>query len=577
MKKTVTINISGIIFHIDEDAYDRLNRYMSRLKRHFAKMEGRDEIISDIEARIAELLQEKIVDNKQVITIEDIEEVVKILGEPAEMEGDIENDEDQESKRSQSYNRTKRLYRDPDNRKIAGVSSGLATYFNIDDPLWIRLLFIISIFISGAGIIAYVILWIVMPEAITTAEKLEMRGEPVNISNIERSFRDEFGNVKEKFTELTDGAKETIRRKGTRSKTFFDDFIDVVGSALRIILKIIVVIIALVLILSGLGFIIAFVVGTAGLSSFSFFEHGELVSFSLSTFLAMFFPGKITGVLSIISMLLLFGIPLIMMIYLGIRLMLGTRVRVPYIGTTAFAFWLAGLVMAIIVGASTGIDFRHSARIHQEYEIDINTDKILYIKTQTDAQLNDKYNHGTAEIFDGEWNMKIKGDDYLLYAVPDFSASRKSHSDMAVFEVSYFAKGSSRKEANRRAEELTYPVVVNDTLLKIGTYYKLPPNAKIRAQNVKLKLKLPVGQIVHFDQDMETFFDDNPNYYYRREGFEGNTWIMTETGLKPYLEGYEMDDSYLYNTQPHDQHLTLLLTKSLIPIPGFIPTPLIGL
>ena len=276
-------------------------------------------------------------------------------------------------------------------------------------------------------------------------------------------------------------------------------------------------------------------------------------------------------------MLLLFGIPIIMMIYLGIRLILGTRVRVPYIGTTAFAFWLAGLVMAIIVGASTGIDFRHSARINQEYEIDINTDKILYIETQTETQLNQKYNHSTAEIFDGEWYMKIKEDEYLLFAVPDFSASRKSISGKAVLEVLYFAKGSSRQDANKRAEELIYPVTVNDTLLIIGTYYKLPPNAKVRAQDVKLKLKLPVGQIVHFDQNMETFFDDNPNYYYRREGFEGNTWIMTETGLKPYFDGDEMDESYLYDTHPQNKHFTLLKTKSIGSIPNLIPTPLIGL
>lgn len=575
MKKTVTINISGIIFHIDEDAYDRLNRYMSRLKRHFAKMEGRDEIITDIEARIAELLQEKITDSKQVIIIADIEKVVKILGEPSEMEGEIETDA--ETEQSHRYRRAKRLYRDSDNKKIAGVASGLSAYLNIDDPLWMRLLFVVSIFISGAGIIAYGILWIVVPEAITTTEKLEMRGEPVNISNIERSFRDEFGNVKDKFNDIAVGAKETINRKNARGKTIFDDIFDVLGGIVRVLVKVIVIAMGLFLIFTGLGFITAFVVGTAGFSSFSFFEHDELISFSLTTFLDMFFPGKITGIMSVVSVLLLVGIPLIMIIYLGIRLIFGTSVKVPYIGITSFAAWLVGLIMAAVVAASTGIDFRHSARINEDYEIRLEPGKTLYIEAHTDPELNKTHSHSTAEIFDGEWNIRFDNDDYILYSVPDFSATNKSQDGLIRLEVSAYAKGSGRNEAYGRAEDLIYPVKTNDSTITLSTYYRFPRNAKIRSQYVQLKLWLPVGQIVYFDKNMETFFDDNPHYYYRRKSLEGNTWIMTESGLKPYLEGTEQDESYLYNQQAEETQLSILPAIKLAPIRGFISIPLIGL
>lgn len=211
MKKTVSINISGIIFHIDDDAYERLNRYLNSIKRHFQKLDGKDEIITDIESRIAELLQEKLQDTKQVISIEDIEEVITVMGQPSEMDEDSEYEPRRERK-TYAYSRPRRLYRDPDGRMIAGISSGMATYFNID-PVWIRILFIVSLFISGAGLIAYIVLWIVIPQAVTTAEKLEMRGEPVNISNIERSVRDEFDNVKGKFNEFAGDARETLKKK----------------------------------------------------------------------------------------------------------------------------------------------------------------------------------------------------------------------------------------------------------------------------------------------------------------------------------------------------------------------------
>ena len=566
MKKTVTINISGIIFHIDEDAYDRLNRYMSRLKRHFSKMEGREEIISDIESRIAELLQEKMANNKQVITIEDIEDVVKVLGEPSEME----SEDDYESPPSSTYrSRPRRLYRDPDNRMIAGVSTGLAAYFNID-PVWVRVLFIATLFISGAGLIGYIILWIVVPQALTTAEKLEMRGEPVNISNIERSFRDEFDNVKDKFNEFADGAKNTFKKKSAGSRTVFDNLIDFLGGALRIILKIAIVIIGLILILSGLGFITAFVVGTAGMSSFSFFENGELISFSLTQFLESFFPGPVTGVMSVVAFILLFGIPLIMMVYLGIRMIAGTRAKVPYIGITAFGFWLAGLVLAIVVAAATGMDFRHSARLVDEYQLNADTSKILYVKTMPDPAFNGGYPHTGSEIFDGEWNILMKDRRYDIYAVPDFSVSLETHGSSSKVEVSAYAKGSSRKEADERASALIYPVEHNDTVLYLPTWYHFPPNAKIRAQDMHVKLRLPEGQVVHFDANLEEFFDENPNYYFRREGFEGKTWIMTSTGLKPYFNSDPGKSQSYFET---DDDSVRVLKQTL----GMITIPLIGL
>ena len=141
MKKTLTINISGIIFHIDEDAYDKLNAYLDTLKRHFTKTQGKEEIISDIEGRIAELLQERISDAKQVVTIDDVSEVISLMGEPWEFETEAE-EEKEASASPEDIKGPKRLYRDPDRKVIGGVAAGVAAYLNVD-VLWVRLAFVL--------------------------------------------------------------------------------------------------------------------------------------------------------------------------------------------------------------------------------------------------------------------------------------------------------------------------------------------------------------------------------------------------------------------------------------------------
>lgn len=195
MKKTVTVNIAGMVFYIDDDAYSVLSSYLNSVKKEFKAMKGGDEVYEDIEIRIAELFTERLKNNRQVISIKEVEEVIAILGEPSDF-SDNTDSRQYTSGRKQS---TKRLYRDADNRIVGGVCSGLATYWHID-PTLVRLVFVVLTFVGGGGLIIYLILWIILPEATTVAQKLEMRGEPVNLSNIGAFFRDEFENVKRSFS-----------------------------------------------------------------------------------------------------------------------------------------------------------------------------------------------------------------------------------------------------------------------------------------------------------------------------------------------------------------------------------------
>ncbi|MBS0011865.1 MAG: PspC domain-containing protein [Bacteroidales bacterium] len=193
MKITVSINIGGLAFHIDEDAYTELKIYLRSLDRYFAKEPSSAEIMADIEARIADLLKAKINDYKQVVTLRDVHEVINTLGTPEDISDDSGTVYERYS--SVGYHR---MYRDPDRRIIAGVCSGMAAFWRID-PWIVRVIFILISLPGGLGVLIYIILWIVLPEAKTTAQKIEMKGEPVNIHNIKDSVRQEFDNVKEKM------------------------------------------------------------------------------------------------------------------------------------------------------------------------------------------------------------------------------------------------------------------------------------------------------------------------------------------------------------------------------------------
>jgi phage shock protein PspC (stress-responsive transcriptional regulator) len=191
MKMTVNINLGGYAFNVDEDAYDRLRQYLKTLEKEFSGESSAAEIMADIEGRIAELFKMRLSTYKQVINMKDVEEVMAILGAPEVISGSGATEE--QPPRSQ-----RRIYRDPDGRIIGGVCAGLGAYFNWDPLIW-RVIFVVLVLAGGFGIALYLILWIIVPEAKTTAQKLEMRGNPVTIENIKDSVKQEFETVKKKM------------------------------------------------------------------------------------------------------------------------------------------------------------------------------------------------------------------------------------------------------------------------------------------------------------------------------------------------------------------------------------------
>jgi len=194
MKITLSVNLGGYSFNIDEDAYDEMRAYLKSLEIWFAQEESSGEILNDIEARIAELFRAKLSDYKQVITIEDVKSVISVLGTPEDIAG--KNEEGKGGRAGAPG--THRMYRDPDKRLLGGVCAGMAAYWHTE-PLVVRIIFLALVFAGGMGLLIYLILWIVLPEARTTAQKIEMRGEPVDIHNIKESVKREFEEVRKKM------------------------------------------------------------------------------------------------------------------------------------------------------------------------------------------------------------------------------------------------------------------------------------------------------------------------------------------------------------------------------------------
>ena len=221
MNKIFNINLGGYPFTIDENAYEHLNEYLATIHRHFRDSEGYEEITEDIEARLAEIFQERL-GNRPIVSLKDVQDAIVTMGTPEEFGAETLDDSEPSAKSSKrQYKTGKRLFRNPEDEVIGGVSSGIAAYFGIADPIWIRILFVVLTVTGGFGIPLYIILWAVLPKAETASDRLAMRGEPINVSNIGKIIEEEVEHFSEKMSELGEelGSKKKVFREKMKSET----------------------------------------------------------------------------------------------------------------------------------------------------------------------------------------------------------------------------------------------------------------------------------------------------------------------------------------------------------------------
>ncbi len=541
MNKTVIININGIIFHIEEDAYEKLSKYLNTIKGYFRDSDGRDEIMSDIEARIAELLQEKVNTIKQVVVLADVDEVIVKMGRPEEYAEDADTGSTAKSSNpnaaasgysaEQSGYKRRRVFRDPDDKVLGGVCSGIANHFDFD-PIYLRGAFAILFFVFGSGFLLYILLWIIIPKAQTTAEKLEMRGEPINVDNIKRSVEEELNDVKNRVNDLGSKVKNPENRARVSSAT--DKVLNFLGSLFRSIFKIALKLFAILFLIFGVVVLAAL---TSSLFGFTNLIHNDMydsqIAYSIGDFLEAFFGNAFLVDVATIGLLFFVGIPLIMLIYSCIKILFNIRTQNKIVRITSFSLWLSGLLMILYVGFKIGDEFKEEAKYKVPYELKSPTSQVLYLNLKKDNKYNfeEKYGyHSRVRI--NHWNLVKVNKGGISFGYPEVDIE-KSETDSFKLIVIKGAQGSTNKEATIRARSINYEFSQQDSVIDFSAYFDITKEDKWRDQSVRIVLQVPVGKVIYLNKNMKNIIYDIDNVTETWDhDMVGRRWVMTQVGLK---------------------------------------------
>lgn len=346
MKKTLTVNLGGTVYHIDEDAYRLLDNYLCNLRLHFRKQKGADEIVNDIEIRISELFAEKVSAGKQVITISDVDEVIVRMGKPEDF-CDMGDDTDTGkgfahtgSTYAGSSTTNRCLYRDPDNRMLGGVASGFAAYLGWDVTL-VRILMIVLAFVPYCPmIILYLIGWIVIPEARTAAEKLNMRGEEVTIENIGKTVTDG-------FERMADGVNDYVRSGKPRTilQQVADGLVTVAGFVFKIFLVALFIVCCPVLFVLAILFVALVIVAIAAAIGGGALLYNMLPAINWEPLASISPVMTVAGTMAGVAMI---GIPLASVVYLILRQLFHWPPMATGLKWTLLILWFLGVAIFVI-------------------------------------------------------------------------------------------------------------------------------------------------------------------------------------------------------------------------------------
>lgn len=513
MNKTVNINLGGMFFHIDEDAFQKLNRYFEAVKRSLSNSTGKDEIMKDIEMRIAELLTEKNKGEKQVVGIRDVEEIITVMGQPEDYRIDDENTSEEPSLSYTSSKRAKKLYRDTEKGMLGGVLSGFGHYLGID-ALWLRILMVILVFTFGTGILVYLLLWILMPVAVTTTEKLEMTGEPVTISNIEKKVREEFENISDKFKSVD------YDKFGKHAKTGAEKFGNNLSEVILRIFSILGKVIGAILVVSAASTLVSLIlfVITTGSISFTDFPWQNYVENYIE------YPLWGIGLLTLGAI----GIPFFFLLILGLKLLINNMKSIGNAAKyTLLAIWVISVGALIALGLKQATQIAFDAKTVQKQKFELNPKDTLYIKfTHNDYYAkNIEDNHEFLIAQDSTGKQVIYSNNIRFHIV-------KTDDKTPYIQIEKEAQGKSFQEAKQRAEQIRYSFKVDGNHLIFDNYLLTEVKNKYRDQEVEIFLYLPEGVVFmpdasvrNYDHTDNSFFDlwyDSDNHIYKMESSKVN-------------------------------------------------------
>ncbi len=521
MNKTITANISGIVFYLEIGAYDKLNNYLSTIKKYLNDADSRDEIMADIESRIAELFKERFKNERSVVIMSDVDHIIAIMGEP-EQYFDGEDAEETTSSKSADENsqkaKSKRIFRDEDDKVAGGVCSGIGHYFGID-RIWIRVIFLFAFFVWGVGFIPYIILWIVIPKAKTTAEKLEMKGEAVNVDNIKKTVEDKFNELKDSFN--GEGAKNAANSlSNVLSKIF-----TFIGMVILFILKFFVKFIGVILLIIGISLLVALLATTFNSEVITVVSDNSIFQIKSYDIIHALIGTGTNSTLTLVALILVFGIPVIGIIYSAIKILFKLKTNNKAIGISLLSLWVVGVILSFYIAISTVTDFTNTQKSKTKIEW-ISKSNTIYLNSlveEDDLQRDYKF----PPVIGNLWIE----DDKIYYdnLEVDVLQSKSNQIELIVEKI---AQGKNRKVAKERAELIDFSYLLKDSILKISPFINFDLIEQLRGQEVKVHIMLPIGSKIVLEEGCENIIYDIKNVTNEYDwDMIGETWIMLENGL----------------------------------------------
>jgi len=506
MKKTFTINLAGVPFIIDEDAYQLLHSYLENIKQKFNSSEEAAEILHDIEARFAELFSEYLKGKKEVIGVAEVEAATTTMGKPEDIAGSEATAEQPNNAQSKNFSQTKqqrKLFRNPDDKVLGGVLSGISIYFGIEDSIWLRILFVALFFFGlGSTFFIYILLWAIVPEAKTASEKLQMRGESVTLDNIQK--------------EVSDAANRIGKwsNNGSIGEKFLHIFLMIVKGLLKVIaffIALVVMFVLFVFVASSIGFLSFASIPSVKELANVYAENSTIVYAAL------------TGIFLVVLA------PLISLLYAAIRLIVGVKTRIPAMKWITSGGFLLGILLLVFAGLSFGVHFRSNASASQKFPLMQPANNALFVQLADSSGVAFEENGDEEE--EEDFGVIINGE--LAKTKTGYKIGRPHIKLLPSKDSSFYveqyvtSKGKTKSSASQNAKAVNYNFTQTDTVLNLNTYFEVGNGGKWRDQNLYFRIAIPEGKIVRFADNIDyvqaTVKD---NRAYNSTLFANTTWTV---------------------------------------------------
>lgn len=514
MNKTININLAGSFFHVDENAYAHLQKYLDAVRATLSPEDSIEEIMNDIEARIAELFSESMTSNDQVITLSRVKEIIDIMGQPQ----DFDPEGAAESNAAEQYKSIKQLFRDEENKYLGGVASGLGHYLGID-CLWIRLIWLLLFFFSsGTFFMIYILFWILVPAAKSTSDKLKMKGEPINISNIEK-------RVKEGYDKLSDNMKSVDYDKyGNQVKRGSNRVVEVIGNLLKGTLTVLAKLLGVLILIFSITTLLGLAFGLFSAGSLEFWGQADLIQYYQAVSVAQI---PFWALLTIVFLAV--GIPFIVLFIVGLKLLIPNLKSMGWTPKILiFALWIASILALIFFGAKHATFSSVTGQFQREIPLPISKNDSLTLT------MNQSLLSGRSSERDDDFKIKMDADKNPIIVTNNVRLIvRSTQKEEGFIKVDSYADGATLDEAQDKAMQINYQIQYTDGVLELDPFLTTDLAHKYRDQHVEVIVYLPTGSVLWADHNTHSYHQNTKAYNDLLDsGYEGHYLKVMDRELK---------------------------------------------